>query len=41
MLFLVYVSYPIELGDISYVIYGAYHCPKVCDKYLKSVKAEF
>ena len=37
MLFLVYVSYPIELGDISYVIYGDYHCPKVYVKYLRSV----
>ena len=34
MLFFVYVSYRIELGDISYVIYAAYHCPKVYDKYL-------
>ena len=35
MLFFVYVSYRIELGDISYVIHAAYHCPKVHDKYLK------
>ena len=26
MLFFVYVSYCIELGDILYVIYGAHHC---------------
>ena len=37
MVFFVYVSYRIELGDISYVIYAAYHCPKVYDKYLISV----
>ena len=37
MLFSVYVSYSIELGDISYVIHAAYHCPKVYDKYLISV----
>ena len=37
ILFFVYVSYHIELGDISYVIYGAYHSPKVYDKYSKSV----
>ena len=41
LLFFVYVSYRIELGDISYVIYGAYHCPKVYDKYSKSVRAHF
>ena len=37
ILFFVYVSYHIELGDISYVIHAAYHCPKVYDKYLISV----
>ena len=37
VLFFVYVSYCIELGDISYVIYGAYHCTKVYDKCLISV----
>ena len=37
MLFLAYVSYPIELGDVSYVIFGAYYCQKVYDKYSNSV----
>ena len=37
MLIFVYVSYRIELLDISYVIYAAQHCTKVYDKYLISV----
>ena len=37
ILFFVYVSYRIELEDISYVIYAAYQCSKVYDKYFISV----